>query len=99
MRKGENADSVINSELGWAVAFVQTPAARTARQEGAGLVFKFETAKGATQDIAEGGSLPALPAPFVKKPRQKDGPQHDAEVDQDEVIEADGNHGDFDAGA
>ena len=43
--------------------------------------------------MTEGGAFPPLPPPFVKNPSEQDGPQHDTEVNEDEVVEADGNHG------
>ena len=76
-----------------AVAFIQAAAARAARKEGAATIFKFKAAEGAAEHVAEGGTFPPLSAPFVQDPGQKDRPQHDAEVDQNQIVKADRNHG------
>jgi len=46
-------------------SFVQTPAARTAREQSIGAVFELEAANDATQPVAKSFSFPPSPVPFT----------------------------------
>src|SRR5687767_12080792 len=73
--------------------FVQASALGTAWKQCAGFVFKFECANSAAQDVAKGEAFAALPAIFGNQPGAEDEREHQPEVDENEPVEADGNHG------
>jgi hypothetical protein len=74
-------------------ALIQAATAGATRQRRAAPVFKLEAAQGATEDESKGGSFAALAPPFVEQPGGEDRPEHDAQVDEDQITEANGNHG------
>ena len=78
---------------------VQRAAVRTAGEEVGGGVGVFAGAKAAAEDVAEGGALAALAPPFAEKPRADDRPEHEHEVDENEIAERDADHGECGIGA
>ena len=76
-------------------ALVERAAVGAAGEERGGGVGVFAGAKFAAEDVAKGRALAALTAPFAEQPRAKDRRKHEHEVNEDEVAEADADHGDF----
>jgi len=64
----------------------------TRRQVSLASVFEFKRTKGTPQHVAKGGAFTVLAAPFVKDPDAEDRPEHEQEVDENEITERDVDH-------
>jgi hypothetical protein len=74
-------------------ALVQGAATRARRQKVGRLIFELEGAQGAPEHVTERGALSMLAAPFIHQVGAKDRPEHEHEIDQDEIAEGDRDHG------
>jgi len=86
-------DECLRSQPGKPGALVQGAATWATRQEIGRLVFELEGAQGAAEHVTERGAFSMLAAPFVQQVGAKDRPQHEHEIDQDEIAEGDADHG------
>jgi hypothetical protein len=78
---------------GQAQALVEAAATRAAGQERRRFVLKLEPAEGTTKDMPKCRLFASLPPPLVEGPSAENRPEHNAEVNDNEVTEADGDHG------
>src|SRR5579862_4924172 len=72
---------------------IEAAAARAARQHGVGLVFEFEGADAAAQAVAQSEFFAPGTPPDIPEPEAEDRVQINEQVNENQVLEFDVNHG------